>query len=131
MAVIDELPGGEDGRDELGAVDHRVQAALQQADQHLAGVAAHTLGFAIDLAELLFGDVAVVHAQLLLRDQLQTEVRGFALAALAVLAGAVLALVLRALRAAPKVVADTAVDFVLGTLALRHSQFPYRFKVLH
>ena len=46
-------------------------------------------GFGIDAAELLLGDVAVVALELLLGAQLQAEVGQLALAALAVLAGAV------------------------------------------
>ena len=40
VAVVDELAGGEGGGHELGAVDDRVEAALEQADQVLdvAGV---------------------------------------------------------------------------------------------
>ena len=40
VAVVHELAGGEHGRHELGAVDHGVEPALEQADQVLAGVAA-------------------------------------------------------------------------------------------
>jgi hypothetical protein len=45
----------------------------------------------IDLLELLLGDVAVIALQLLLGAQLHAEVGHLALAALAVLAGAVFA----------------------------------------
>src|SRR3546814_15200920 len=38
VAVVHELAGGEDGRHELGAVDDRIEAALQRADEVLAGV---------------------------------------------------------------------------------------------
>jgi hypothetical protein len=93
MAVVHELARGEDGRHELRAVDHGVEAALQQADQVLTGVAAQTLGLGEDAAELLFGQVAVIALQLLLGAQLQAEVGQLALAALAVLAGAVFAAV--------------------------------------
>ena len=54
------MAGGENGRHELGAVDDGIQATLQQADQVLTGVALQTLGFGVDAAELLLGDVAVV-----------------------------------------------------------------------
>ena len=91
MAVVDELAGGEDRRHELGAVDDRVEARLEQADQVLGGVALAAVGLLVDLAELLFGDVAVVALQLLLGAQLQAEVGQLALAALAVLAGTVFA----------------------------------------
>jgi hypothetical protein len=37
VAVRDELAGGEDGRNELGTVDERVEAALEKADQVLGG----------------------------------------------------------------------------------------------
>ena len=39
MAVADELARGEHGRYELGAVDDGVEAALEEADQLLRGVA--------------------------------------------------------------------------------------------
>ena len=63
-----------DGRHELRAVDDRVEAALQQADQVLAGVAAQPLGLGVDAAELLLGQVAVVALELLLGAQLRAEV---------------------------------------------------------
>ncbi len=75
VAVVDELAGGEDRRDELGAVDDRVEAALQQADQVLAGVALHADGLGVGGAELLLGNVAVVALELLLGLQLGAEVR--------------------------------------------------------
>ncbi|MPL88357.1 hypothetical protein SDC9_34377 [bioreactor metagenome] len=120
VAVVDELAGGEDGRHELGAIDDRVETALEQADQVLAGVALDALGFRVDAAELLLGHVAVVALELLLGAQLGTEVRQLALAALAVLARAVFALVQRRLGAAPDVLAHAAVDFVLGRRAFGH-----------
>src|SRR6185503_13665345 len=58
--------------------------------------------------------------ELLLGPQLQAEVAHLALAALAVLAGAVRAAVHRGRRAAPDVLAHAAVEFMLGALALRH-----------
>src|SRR5690606_37599338 len=66
--------------------------------------------------------------QLLLGAQLQTEVRHLALAALAVLAGAVFALVHRGLRTTPDVLAHTAVNFVLGRFALAH-RIPFQMFV--
>jgi hypothetical protein len=48
VAVIDELARGEHGGDELGAIDHRVETALEQADQVLTGVALHPAGLDID-----------------------------------------------------------------------------------
>ena len=120
VAVVDELAGGEDRRHELGAVDDRVEPQLEQADQVLRGVALAAVGFLVDLAELLFGDVAVVALQLLLGAQLQAEIGQLALAALAVLAGAVFTPVDRGLRAAPDVFAETAVDLVLRGFALAH-----------
>ena len=68
------------------------------------------------------GDVGVVAAQLLLRLQLHAEVGELALAALAVLAGAVFAAVHGALRAAPDILAHAAVDLVLRFSALGHSR---------
>ncbi len=120
MAVVHELARGKDGRHQLGAVADRIQATLQQTHQHLAGVAAHAFGFGIDLAKLLFGQVAIVTLQLLLGAQLRAEVRQLVLPALAVLAGAILALVHRRFRPAPDVFAHPAVDLVLGRGALGH-----------
>jgi hypothetical protein len=78
-----------------------------------AGIALQPNGFEVDAAELLFGDVAVIATQLLLGLELDTVVGDLALAALAVLARAVFTLVDRALRAAPDILAHTAVEFVL------------------
>ena len=89
VAVVDELARGEHGGDELGAVDHGVETALEQADQVFAGVALHAAGFDIDAVELALGDVGVIALELLLGAQLHAEVGELALAALAVLAGAV------------------------------------------
>src|SRR3546814_279272 len=94
--------------------------AFEQADQVLARVALHARRFDIVLLELLFGDVAVIALQLLLGAKLDAIVGHLALAALAVLAGAVFAAVDRALRTAPDVFAHPAVEFILGALALRH-----------
>ena len=120
VAVVDELARGEDRRHELGAIDHRIEPALEQADQVVAGVALHADRLGVILAELLLGDVAVIALELLLGLQLGAEVGKLALAALAVLAGAVLAAVHRALRTAPDILAHPAVDLVLGFCALRH-----------
>ncbi len=86
-------------------------------------VALAARGFLVDLAELLFGDVAVIALQLLLGAQLHAEVGQLALAALAVLAGAVFAVVDRGLRAAPDIFAQTAVDLVLGRIRACSSHF--------
>ncbi|MGY3290651.1 hypothetical protein ACVWWP_003718 [Bradyrhizobium sp. LM3.6] len=93
---------------------------LEQADQVLAGVTLEAAGLDIDAVELALGDVGVVALQLLLGAQLHAEVGELALAALAVLAGTVLAAIDGALRAAPDVLAHTAVELVLGFTALSH-----------
>ena len=109
------------GGHEFGAIDHRVEVgARQQADQVFAGVALHPAGFDVDAVELAFADVGVVALQLLLGAQLHAEVGELALAALAVLAGAVFSLVHGALRAAPDILADTAIDLVFRLTALSH-----------
>ena len=77
-------------------------------------------GLVIGLAELLLGDVAVMALQLLLGAQLEAEVGQLALAALAMLAGAVFAAVHRRLGAAPDVLAHAAIDFILCGFALAH-----------
>ena len=80
----------------------------------------HAAGLLEGLLELLLGDVAVIALQLLLGAQLQTIVAGLALAALAMLAGAIFALVVRALRAAPNILAEPAVDLMLRVDTFRH-----------
>jgi hypothetical protein len=72
----------------------------------------------------LFGDVAVIAAQLLLGAQLDAEVRHLRLAALAVLAGAIFALVDRALGTSEDVFAHAAVEFILGAGTLAHDLGP-------
>src|SRR5579871_3170383 len=120
MAVIDELPRGEHGGHELCAKHHGVQAALEQTDQVLAGVALLPARLDIDAMELALADIGVVALQLLLGAELHAEVRELTLAALAVLAGAVFAAVDGALRAAPDILPHTAIDLVLRLTALSH-----------
>jgi len=120
MAVVHELAGGKHGGHEFRAVDHGVQAALQQTDQVFTGIALDALGFGIDAAELLFGQVAVMAFQLLLGAQLDAEIAELGLAALAVLAGTVIAAVDRAFRTAPDGLAHAAVEFILGRGAFGH-----------
>src|SRR5262249_39855783 len=108
VAVVDELAGGEKRRHELCAIDHAVETALQQANQVLAGVTLQAARLDIDAVELPLADIGVIALQLLLGAQLHAEVRELALAALAVLAGAVFAAVDGALRAAPDVLAHAA-----------------------
>src|SRR3569832_341037 len=121
MAVADELARGERRRRELGAVDDGVEAALEQADHVLTGVALAARGFLVILAELTLRDVAVVTFELLLGLKLRAVVGELLGATLAVLAGAVGALVDRGLRTAPDAFAHAAVDLVLGVFALAHS----------
>src|SRR5439155_5812056 len=99
------------------------EPALEQADQVLAGVALAPRRFLIDAAELALADIAVVALEPLLGHQLLAIV-GWLLAPLAMLARAVIALVDRALRPAPQIDAQPAVDLVLGFQALGHLQFP-------
>lgn len=75
VAVVDELTGSKDRRNELGAVDDRVEARFEQADQVFRGVTLAAVSFGEDRAELLLADVAVVALELLLGAQLYTEVR--------------------------------------------------------
>src|SRR5262249_851047 len=105
MAVIDELARREHGGHELGAIDHGIESPLQEADQVLPGIAFHPDGFRIDAAELLLRDVGVIALELLLGTQLHAEVGELALAALAMLAGAIFAAVDGALGAAPDILA--------------------------
>src|SRR6185312_7098271 len=106
--------------DELGAIDDGVEARFEQADQVLGSVALAAVRLFIGLAELLFGDIAVMPLQLLLGAELDAEVRQLALAALAVLAGAVFTLVDRGFRAAPDILAKPAIKFVFCRFALAH-----------
>ena len=121
VAVADELARGEHGRHELGAIDDGVEPALQQADQVLGGGALEAPRLLVDAVELPLADVAVVALQLLLGAQLLAVVGELGLAPLAVLAGARFALVEGALGPAPDVLAEAAVDLVLGADALGHA----------
>src|SRR5205823_4156395 len=120
VAVVDELARGEHRGDELGAIDHRVETALQEADQVFTGVALHPAGLDIDAVKLALGDVGVIALQLLLGAELHAEVGQLALAALAVLAGAVFTAVHGALGAAPDILTHTAIDLVFRLTALCH-----------
>ena len=71
---------------ELGAIDDRVETALEQADHVLARVARAARGFLVVFAELPLGDVAVIALELLLGLKLRAIVGEFLGAALAVLA---------------------------------------------
>ncbi len=124
VAVAHELAGREGGRHELGAVDDGVEAALEKADQVLGGRALHAAGFLVHAAELTLGNVAVVALELLLGAELLAVVGELALAALAVLAGTGFTLVERALGPAPDVLAEAAIDLVLGADALGHLGTP-------
>src|SRR3546814_1274673 len=79
VAVAHDLASREDRRRELGAVDNSIQTAFQETDKVLASVALHTGGFKICLLELLFGHIAIIALQLLLRAQLNAEVGHLAL----------------------------------------------------
>ena len=120
VAVRHELARGEHGRHELGAIDDGVETALEQADQVLGRRALEAGGLDVDLREGALGDVGVVALELLLGAELLAEVRELRDAALAVLAGTALALVERALRPAPDVLCQAAVDLVLSADALGH-----------
>ena len=128
VAVVDELARGEHRGDELGAVDHGVETALQQADQVFTGVALHPAGLDIDAVELALGNVGVVALELLLGAELHAEVGQLALAALAVLAGTVFTAVHGALGAAPDILAHTAIDLVFRLTALCHRVLCIRFE---
>src|SRR3974390_2544156 len=110
MPGIDELARGEHGGYEFGAVDHGIETALQEADQVFTGIALHPAGLDIDAVELTLADVGVIAFQLLLGAELAAEVGDLPLAARAVLAGPVLPAVHGALRAAPDILAHTAID---------------------
>ena len=71
VTVVDELARGEHGRDELGAIDHRVEAALELADQIGGRVALHAERFDVIGVELALRDVPVIALDLLLRGRPQ------------------------------------------------------------
>jgi hypothetical protein len=121
--VADQLARGPDRRRELGAIDDHVETALEKPDEVLRRVALHPAGIDVVLLELLFGDVAVIALELLLGAELDAVVAELALAALAVLAGAVFAAVDRALGPSEDVLAHAAVELVFGAGALRHVSF--------
>ena len=66
VAVIDELPGRKNCRNELCTVHDGVKSPFQQADQVFARVAPHAFGFRINPPKLAFGQIAIVAFQLLL-----------------------------------------------------------------
>ena len=105
-----------------------MEPAFQKLDQVLAGVALEAARLDIDAVELALGNVGVVALQLLLGAKLHAEVGEFSLAALAMLAGAIFAAVHWALRAAPDVLAHTAIDLVFRLTALCHRVL-YKFEV--
>jgi hypothetical protein len=120
MAVVDDLAGLEGADGQLHAIDDGVEAALQQTDQVFRGVATAAHGLVIQLAELLFRNVAVIALQLLLGHQLGAEI-GRLLAAGAVLAGrGFLTARQRALATAPQIDAQAAVDFEFRFNTLSH-----------
>ncbi len=125
--MIDQLTRGEWCGHQLHAVDHRIEAALEQLDQIVAGIAAPPVRFFIKSAELALADIGVIALELLLGGELRSEV-GRLLAALAVLAGAVFAAVERALRPAPQIHREAAIDLVFRflTLAAHKTQFQCR-----
>src|SRR4029077_17058338 len=88
VPVIDQLTRGERCGHQLHAVDDSIEAALEQLDQIVAGVAAPTVRFFIKSPELALADIRIIAFELLLGGELGSEVRRL-LAALAVLAGAV------------------------------------------
>src|SRR3984893_13187234 len=127
MPVIDQLTRGERCGHQLHAVNDGVEAALEQLDQIVAGIAAPPVRFFIKSAELTLADIGVITLELLLGGELRSEV-GRLLAALTVLAGAVFAAIERALRAAPQIYPETAIDLVFRFLtpAAHKTQFQCR-----
>jgi hypothetical protein len=122
MAVAHKLPGGEHRGHEFSAIDDGVEPALQQADQIFGRVASEPGRLAVDRLELLLGDVAVIAFQLLLGAELLAVVGKLAAAALAMLAWSVFTLVVGAFWPAPNILAEPAVDLMLGVHTFRHSQ---------
>lgn len=121
MLVINELARRENGRHELGAVNHRIKAALKQANEILAAVATQAARFLIITTELALADAAVIAFEFLLRAKLDPVIGKLA-ARFAVLTRLCLALVERGFRAPPQVTTHAAVDFMLcvRTFLLAH-----------
>src|SRR5262249_51874452 len=122
MAVADELARSKHCRNEFGAEDECIKPALKQADHVCTAVALEAPRFLIDATALPLGDVSIIAAQFFLGLEVYAVVGEFALAPLAVLAGAILTPVHRAFRSPPDVLAHSAVDLVLGFHALGHSR---------
>src|SRR3546814_7478245 len=102
MTVVEYLPLRIGRRHEFRAGDDGVEPTLQEGDEVLARVARAAHRLLVVFAELLLADIGVIAFQLLLRHELGAEVRGLA-AALAVLAGRIIAAVDGALRTAPQI----------------------------
>src|SRR5262245_22849856 len=120
MPVAYELPGSEHGGQQFSAIGDRIEPAPKKADEVSRAVARHPAGLGIDAVKLPLGNIGIVALELLLCPKLDTEIGELALAPLAMLAGAVFALVDRALGAAPDVLPHTAVDLVLGGCTFCH-----------
>src|SRR3954451_768785 len=105
VAVHDELTGVPTGAGEAGPVDHVVEAALQQLQEVVTGLAGTPAGLGVVVVELLL-EHAVGEAGLLLLPQLE-EVLALLDAAAAVLPGRVGATLVR-LVATDEVDAETA-----------------------
>src|SRR5207249_963488 len=104
----------------LQAIDDGAEAPLEEPDQVLRGVAGQADGLTVKVAELPFGEVAVVGLELLLGGKLRAVVGKAAAARLAMLPRAVIAAVDGAFRAAPEVLPQGAVDLVLRGCAFGH-----------
>src|SRR5262249_30176549 len=120
MPMVDELARGEHRGHEFRSIDHRVQTALQEADQVFAGVALQSACLDIDAVELALGNVGVVALELLFGAELHAEVGELSFSALAMLTRAVFPAVHGALGAAPDVLAHAAIDLVFRLTALSH-----------
>ena len=120
MAVIDELTGSKNSRNELGAIDNRIQARLEKTNQVFRRITLAAGSFGKDCAELLFAQVAIVTLQLLLGTELHAEIGELALAALTMLARTIFTTIDRGLRTTPDVFTHTAIKFIFRRCALAH-----------
>lgn len=118
MAVADKLTGSKHGWCELRTINDGGKAPFKKADQILRCIALHPVSSLVALLELLFRNVAVISLELLLGLELKAIVGNLAFAALTVLAGSIFAAVNGRLGATPDVFAQTAVELVLGAMAL-------------
>ncbi len=114
----------------FGAIDHRVETALQQADEVFGGVTLQAGGFLVDVLELPLVDIGVIALQLLLGAELNAEIRQLARARWPCWPGRIRACS-RGFSGGPDVLAEAAVDLMLCADALGHGLSSMGFRKGH